>query len=160
MDGRPEIDPEQYRIVNENLLAAVEAWDADLINLTLRKGADINARGNNNRTPLMMAVWKDNPGMVRFILSKNPDLFLKDGDGKTAFDLLRSVNSADTRRTLTLIMLQALPDAPPMRDPSTEEVIALAEQKALEPRIPAVAPKTASFGKPEQKPKPKTGFSI
>lgn len=155
-------NPEQRRIVNENLLQAVDKYDSDIINLCLQKGADINTRNADGRTPLMIAVWKDNASLVRFILSKQPDLFLKDNSGETAYDLIKRVNNAETRRTITVIMLQALPNAPPMANPTLDDVIALAEAQAA--KSPAAkehisAPKTASFGN-KPPPKPKTGFSI
>ncbi len=156
------VDPEQRRIVNENLLQAVEAYNSDLINLCLQKGADINTRNIDGRTPLMMAVWKDNTSLVRFILSKRPDLFLKDTTGKTAYDLIKNVTDADTKRAITLVMLQALPDAPPITNPTLDNVIALSEiqaAKAAEARERAVAPKTASFGN-KRTPKPPKPFSI
>lgn len=160
--GTDNIDPEQRRIVNENLLAGVDAYNTDLINLCLQKGADINTRNADGRTPLMMAVWKDNPSLVRFILSKQPALFLKDNSGKTAYDLIKNVNNAEVKRTITMIMLQAMPDAPPLRDPSVDEVIALAEAEAAKPqaaREGVAAPKTARFGN-KAVPKPPKPFSI
>ncbi|MCC7036890.1 MAG: ankyrin repeat domain-containing protein [Alphaproteobacteria bacterium] len=160
--GTDNIDPEQRRIVNENLLAGVDAYNTDLINLCLQKGADINTRNADGRTPLMMAVWKDNPSLVRFILSKQPALFLKDNSGKTAYDLIKNVNNAEVKRTITMILLQAMPDAPPLRDPSVDEVIALAEAEAAKPQAAKErisAPKTASFGN-KAVPKPPKPFSI
>ncbi len=157
------INPEQRRIVNENLIEAVEAYNTDLINLCLQKGADINTRNGEGRTPLMTAVWKDNPSLVRFILSKQPDLFLKTPAGKTAYDFIKNVQSADARRTITMIMLQALPDAPPWRDHEPEDVILLAEKEAVKAQAAAkervAAPKTASFGN-KPAPKPPKPFSI
>lgn len=155
-------NPEQRRIVNENLLAAVDKYDSDIMNLCLQKGADINTRNADGRTPLMIAVWKDNPSLVRFILSKQPDLFLKDNSGETAYDLIKRVNNAETRRTITVIMLQALPNAPPMANPTVDDVIALAETQAARPQAAKErisAPKTASFGN-KAAPKPPKPFSI
>lgn len=164
-DQRPaqdNIDPEQRRIVNENLLAGVDAYNTDLINLCLQKGADINTRNADGRTPLMTAVWKDNPSLVRFILSKQPELFLKDNSGKTAYDLIRNVNNAEVKRTITMIMLQAMPDAPPLANPTVDDVVALAETQAVRPQAAKErisAPKTASFGN-KAAPKPPKPFSI
>jgi ankyrin repeat protein len=155
-------NPEQRRIVNENLLAAVDKYDSDIMNLCLQKGADINTRNADGRTPLMIAVWKDNTSLVRFILSKQPDLFLKDNSGETAYDLIKRVNNAETRRAITVTMLQALPDAPPLQNPTVDEVISLAQAEAAKPRPERErisAPKTASFGN-KQPPKPPKPFSI
>lgn len=161
-DINDNINPEQRRIVNENLIEAVEAYNTDLINLCLQKGADINTRNGEGRTPLMTAVWKDNASLVRFILSKQPDLFLKTPAGKTAYDFIKNVQSGDTRRVITMIMLQALPDAPPLQNPTVDEVISLAEAEAAKPRPEkerVSAPKTASFGN-KAVPKPRKPFSI
>lgn len=162
-DINDNVNPEQRRIVNENLLAAVDKYDTDIVNLCLQKGADINARNGDGRTPLMIAVWKDNPSLVRFILSKQPDLFAKDNSGETAYDLIKRVNNADTRRNITVIMLQALPNAPPLRDLTLDDVIVLAEKEAVKAQAAAkervAALKTGGSGnKPASRP-PKP-FSI
>ncbi len=59
-------------------------------------------------------------------------------------------------------MLQALPDAPPLQNPTVDEVISLAEAEAAKPRLEkqrVAAPQTASFGN-KPAPKPRKPFSI
>jgi ankyrin repeat protein len=84
----------------------------DRIDLCLQKGADINARDKDGLTPLMLAVIKRRTGLVKFLLTKNPDLFATDKYGRTAFDFLPAAGQdADTRKALSGLLLGALPDA-------------------------------------------------
>ncbi len=106
------LSAEQQRIVNEELFTALESGDfADRIDLCLKKGANINARDGANRTPLMVAVWKESTTRVRYILGKKPDLFLKDSRGRTASDMNKETRDAASRTTITQLLLQAMPDA-------------------------------------------------
>ncbi|MDP2205443.1 MAG: ankyrin repeat domain-containing protein [Alphaproteobacteria bacterium] len=112
--GKPQITADQQRIVNGEMFTALDAGDfAERIDLCLRKGADINARNDHNRTLLMCAVWKESAMRVRYILGKNPDLFLKDGGGKTAFDLNKDTRDPSARNTITQLLMQAMPDGAP-----------------------------------------------
>ena len=106
----------QYKIANDALIEAVSERNTDRIDLCLKKGADINTRNAGGRTPLMMAVWFESPGLLEFILSKNPDLFLTDNSGRTAFDLLKEANNNTSRQKMTDILLAAMPDAPGHED--------------------------------------------
>lgn len=107
------LSAEQQRIVNEELFTALESSDfAERIDLCLKKGANINARDGSNRTPLMVAVWKESTTRVRYILGKKPDLFLKDSRGRTASDMNKETRDLTSRTTITQLLLQAMPDAP------------------------------------------------
>src|SRR5947209_7848710 len=105
-----EFSDEQAKVVDALLLEAVSGNNYQRIALCLQKGADINARSAQQRTPLMMAVWKENPDMVEYLLKKGPALFLKDSDGKNAYDLIADCRDATKRESITNIMLRALPD--------------------------------------------------
>ncbi|MBI1215053.1 MAG: hypothetical protein GC185_04440 [Alphaproteobacteria bacterium] len=149
--GRAEtggVSREQYDMVNQALLEAVDAANYERIDLCLKKGADINTRNGSGRTPVMMAVWKENPALLQFILNRKPDLFLKDGSGKTAYDLLKSANDKAAMQKMTDILLRALPDAPPknaapeaaseagkgFNDVATREEIRVARPLTLSPK--------------------------
>lgn len=112
--GKPQITVDQQRIVDEEMFAALDASDfAERIDLCLRKGANINARNDSNQTLLMRAVWKESEIRVRYVLSKKPDLFLKDQHIRTAFDLNKETRNAATRDVITRLLMQAMPDSAP-----------------------------------------------
>jgi ankyrin repeat protein len=110
MAGEEDISEDQKKVVDAMLLEAVESVNYERIDLCLAKGADIDTRNANGRTPLMMAVWKDDAELVAYVLGKNPALFLKDSGGKSAFDLLPEVRDASVRDEIGTLLLQALPD--------------------------------------------------
>lgn len=105
-----EFTEDQAKVVDQLLLQAVESADGSRIDLCLRKGADIDARNGQGRTPLMLAIWHENPNLTEFILARKPSLFLKDNGGKSAFDHIADVRDGAKRTTITNVMLRALPD--------------------------------------------------
>jgi ankyrin repeat protein len=108
-----DITDMQKNIANENLVEAAQTDDREKIDLCLRKGADINARWRSyyNRTPLMIAVMYSRADLTAFILSKNPDLFLKDSEGKTVFDICNELSDNSKKRAINKLLLEAMPDA-------------------------------------------------
>lgn len=110
-EGR-SISEMQQKIVDNNLVAAVAAGDAEKIDLCLKKGADINARwvGWHNRTPIMIAAGYARADLVEFVLTKNPDLFLRDVNGKSVFDITEEISDAATKKKINRLLLTALPD--------------------------------------------------
>lgn len=109
---KPQITADQQRIVNEEMFAALEASDfTERIDLCLRKGANINARANGTgQTLLLRAVWKESPARVRYVLSKKPDLFMKDDRQRTAFDLNKETRNVGARDDITRLLMLAMPD--------------------------------------------------
>ena len=122
-----EFSDEQAKVVDKMLLEAVEEFNADRIRLLMQKGADINARDGRGRTPLMAAVWKDNVATVRLLLTFRPKLFVKDNEGKNAFDLISSVRDANDKAAITGLMLNALPDHVRNKASGPAEAAALAQ---------------------------------
>ena len=156
--------PEHKRISDEFLIAAVKEYEYDRIKLCMKKGADINTRDKDGYTPLMHAVIKASPNLVRAVLAHDPDLFVKTNGGSTAFDFIRNISSADSRKMVTDIMLGALPDTVRAEVEKPEDVsrLAVSNENAPAPKAAITAPKTASFG---QKDAPKDaggkkGFSL
>jgi ankyrin repeat protein len=124
--GKPQITIDQQRIVNEEMFAALDASDfAERIDLCLRKGANINARNASNQTLLMRAVWKESEGRVRYVLGKKPDLFLKDPQSRTAFDLNKETRNASARDVITRLLMLAMPDGTPKAGQTAAEAPAL-----------------------------------
>jgi ankyrin repeat protein len=122
-----DIPDDQDKAVNRLLLESVETANYERISLCLKKGADINTRNAQGRTPLMLAVWHERPELAQFLLTRQPDLFLKDNGGKNAFDLIAEVREASRRESITDIMLRALPDRARRKGASPAEAAALAE---------------------------------
>ena len=121
-EGR-SISEMQQKIVDDNLISAVGTNDREKIELCLKKGADINARweGWENRTPLMIATAYSRPDLVDFILTKNPDLFAKDKNGKSVFDLCEEVSDTATKKKINRALLAALPDPQPGQAPLADD---------------------------------------
>ena len=119
---KPQITPDQQRIVNEEMFEALDASDySDRIDLCLRKGANINARNGEGQTLLMRAVWKESPARVRYVLGKKPDLFMKDDRQRTAFDLNKETRNTSSREDITRLLMLAMPDGAPKHGQSAPE---------------------------------------
>lgn len=147
----PSLSAEQRRIVNEELFVAIDAPNfEERIDLCLKKGADINARNTDGRTLLMVAVWKESPGRLRYLLRKKPDLFIKDSRGRTAFDLNKDTRDQSSRTTMTQLLLSAMPDAQPGDKPSatvsTPEPVQAASDITLAPPMQIKSRKKTSGG--------------
>ena len=112
MAGNDTVSEEQKQIANANLIDAARNDERAKIDLCLRKGADIDARSSNrNRTALMLAVGYGNADETAFILGKRPNLFLKDSESKTVFDICGEISDGAARRKINKMLLEAMPDA-------------------------------------------------
>lgn len=108
---KPTISHEQQVLVNDELIKAVRMSDyAERMNLCMQKGADIDAVNWEKQTPLMLAVKMASPTRVTFILKKNPDLFKKDKNSNTVFDLANACTDTSTKKQMMDLLLKALPD--------------------------------------------------
>ena len=76
------------------LIIAARRGDTEIVDLLLKKGADINARDRVNGSPLskgfsalMMAAGKDHLDTVQLLLAqaRKPDVLMRDKNGMTAF---------------------------------------------------------------------------
>lgn len=129
MAERRTISEVQQKIVDTNLVTAVSSNDREKMELCLKKGADINARSAwYSRTPLMMAVGYGREDTVVFLLTKGPDLFLKDSEGKTVYEIVNDIRDSDVQKKINRLLLAALPDVTPARpEASAEESVTLKE---------------------------------
>ena len=116
-DGNDRLSEDDQKVLDLMLFDAVDATAYDRVRLAVRKGANVNARRDGDlRTPLMAAAWKEKSTMVQVLLQQGANIYLKDRDGKTAYDLARQANDGTARANMTDYMLSSLPDrryAPP-----------------------------------------------
>ena len=158
---------EQDKVTDRFLLQAVKDANTARIDLCLKKGADINAKDGDGRTPVTLAVISGAPSLVRFLLARRPDLFLRDNNGSNGYDYLRTISSYDARKEITDLMLSALPDH--TRNAATPvEAAAIAEKDFNEAaeKKPALVVRTVTFPQDDKKddPEPKkpgrSGFEL
>ena len=77
------------------------AGDLAKVRLLLAKGADINARSKQGRTPLIVAAAYDgNLEVVKLLIEKGADMAAKDGSGTTPLLAATDVNDTETVKFL------------------------------------------------------------
>ena len=84
---------------------AALAGDAKMIEILLNAGADPNARGIKNITPLQFAASQNAPDAVQLLLSHGADPLLRDDSGTSALDVARRRGFSE----VVQILEQALP---------------------------------------------------
>ena len=93
------------------LRSAVLGWDKpfEVTTFLLSQGADSNARDNDNRTPLYIAITMDNQEAIHALIDHGADLTVKDKQGRTPLDHALSVRldtqwyTSDTKIVKSLI---------------------------------------------------------
>lgn len=127
--AKPVVTPEQRRIVNDELLKGMRLNDYQArVDLCLQKGGDIDTSTWDNRTPLMIAVTMNSVARVDYVLTKDPDLFKKDKDGKNVFDLANKIEDFVSRQKIMDRLLRALPDGVTLPGQSAPNVTAVTEE--------------------------------
>ena len=91
--------------LNSALLTAATNNKASSIKSLIAKGADVNARDNNNWTSLIIAADKGYESIVKLLLEKSANANLKDKNGFSA--LIHAVNNKHQPVIETLIANQA-----------------------------------------------------
>ncbi len=74
------INDEQKKLNHELIMAAVEGSCED-VKALIRRGADVNARGDKGTTPLMMAADRDYIEMVKLLIESGADVYAKNDNG-------------------------------------------------------------------------------
>jgi ankyrin repeat protein len=62
---------------------------APIVHLLVERGAELDARANDGRTALMIAVESSCYGAAEALLAHRPDLSARDEAGRTAIDMAR-----------------------------------------------------------------------
>ncbi len=82
----------------------------DWMDAVAKKHQEVNARGSNNRTPLIKAVMRNDAGAVASLLAKGADPSLADSSGKTA---MMYATESNNQEIISLIKkAQGLPAVP------------------------------------------------
>ncbi len=82
------------------VLARHGTRDRFALSFVLQRGANINARGPDGDTPLLIAVRRDDRVFVRHLLDRGADPFVIDAQGKTALAIAEELGHADVARLL------------------------------------------------------------
>ncbi len=111
MAANPDrLSDEDQKVLDLMLFDATEAGAYDRVRLAVKKGANINARGDDGRTPLMNAAWAERATMVQVLLQLGASVYVRGRDGKTAYDLAREARDGSMRNQMADHMLNSLPD--------------------------------------------------
>jgi ankyrin repeat protein len=143
----PDYSERQRIVTSSELHAAVSNKDRAYFDLCLQKGADINFL-HNGLTPLMRAVWGEDESFINYVLSKGPDLFVKNSKGMDVFEYFRtsSITQESKRSRIMGLLIKALPDKAPAQL-LLEAGKEITEDKRREVRaLPAPAPKDDDGG--------------
>ena len=76
----------------EMKIEAVDKEQVKIVKLLLDKGADVNAKNWDNRTPLVLAAKKGYTQVVKLLLNSGADVSLKDQLGWVALDYAKENN--------------------------------------------------------------------
>jgi hypothetical protein len=97
----PNIDLEyKNRFEFTVLLEAIIFHRKAVVPALVAKGADINAQDRLGRSPLMLALWRDDADAALILLKRSADVNLRDDDSHTALDYANNSNDPAAIRDL------------------------------------------------------------
>ena len=82
------------------VLARNGTRDRYALTFLLQRGADLNARGPDGDTPLLIAVRRNDRVFVRHLLDRGADPYVTDADGKSALAVAETLGHEDVARLL------------------------------------------------------------
>ena len=112
-----------------NLILACKGGHRPIVEALLKKYADVDSRGNDNKTCLYWAVEKNHPGIVKILLATNPDLEVASREGNTP--LLRAVKNRNTEIVQMLLEKKAKVTAVDKQGDTPLHVAMRARSKAI-----------------------------
>lgn len=85
-NGRELTNKQRKKVkADEPVMLAIEHGDIPALKAALRKGVDVNARDcESGTTALILTIIKDNPEMMRLLISKKANVNLQNNSGFTA----------------------------------------------------------------------------
>ncbi len=75
------------------LMRAIEKKDLSMVEILLRRGADVNGRNYQGLTPLMAAVVESSPAAAKLLLDAGADVNARSEDGRTALSLAEEIHN-------------------------------------------------------------------
>jgi ankyrin repeat protein len=96
------LDTYQQNTLNEKLLFGAETGDINMIESAIAEGANINARGYLNQTPLVLVFAKNNinPDIIKMLIQAGSDINAHDIGGWTALHNASYLNLTDIAKYL------------------------------------------------------------
>lgn len=98
--------------INSRFLEYVMTGDIEKAEISIEKGADINAQDSNGATALMKAVYNQDINMVKMLMKYNPDVNIQDRSKNSPFlyagargylDILKLIyKTADTKNVVNI----------------------------------------------------------
>ena len=78
------------------------AWRGrkEIAELLIAKGANLNAKNNDEGTPLHNAAWKGHVEIAKLLIVKNADVNAKDVEGQTPLDWAEEEKQKETANLL------------------------------------------------------------
>ena len=90
---------------------AVSSGCREIAELLLSKGAEVNAKSNNGRTPLHTAAYQNQQEVTKLLLSAGADPNIKDIEGKTAIDFAKQFGNVTIAQLLSKSTVKEQPQA-------------------------------------------------
>ncbi|HTY23893.1 MAG TPA: ankyrin repeat domain-containing protein, partial [Desulfomonilaceae bacterium] len=79
--------------LDQQITQAAKSGDLALVKTLVEKGANVNAKGVNGRTPLMCATLEGHPKIVRLLINRGADINARDQNGETP--LMQAADQCD-----------------------------------------------------------------
>ncbi len=123
------------------LSVAVFQGQPATVRLLVERGADLNAKGQHEVTPLMMAAAapRPDPALVRLLIERGANLEVRDQAGRTALDWALTQGDTAVARVLREAGVTSTPLQPPPAPVSQPRTVQLAVTEALA-RLRSISP--------------------
>lgn len=104
LENEPEIINE-VNAKNENaLIIATKINKIKAVEILLERGINVNHQDSLGNTALHYALDIQSPPLIRLLMTKKPDVHLKNNEGKSPMDLATEINETETNRELLTML--------------------------------------------------------